>query len=199
MDPRKIVPTAMARHCAASVRNSEATASLVAIEAFAAHPAARLWHSSTVIFPLDAPCDPRAPAMQNVPWILARDSRTVVGNLTQAGAFWGPEGPADRTSTRSGCAREISDMDGPNDPARRLASRRLALRLTATALALGGLGAAGFARAAAKSSQKAVSYQSHPKGGHGCNTCKAFQPPSNCKTVVSPVEPSGWCSQYAHT
>lgn len=90
-------------------------------------------------------------------------------------------------------------MDGPNDPARRLASRRLALRLTATALALGGLGAAGFARAAAKSSQKAVSYQSHPKGGHGCNTCKAFQPPSNCKTVVSPVEPSGWCSQYAHT
>ena len=77
-----------------------------------------------------------------------------------------------------------------------MASRRLVFGLTAGALALGGLCAAGLAAAAAKSSQKSVSYQSHPKGGKGCNSCNAFMPPSSCKTVESPVEPSGWCSLY---
>ncbi len=78
-----------------------------------------------------------------------------------------------------------------------MASRRAVLSLTASALALGGVSAAGLATAAAaKSSQKSVSYQDHPKGGKGCNSCDAFLPPSSCKTVEGPIEPSGWCSLY---
>jgi hypothetical protein len=88
-------------------------------------------------------------------------------------------------------------MKSVSTPARRLASRRRVLGLAAGALALGGAGAAGLAgAAAAKASQKSVDYQSHPKAGKGCNTCNAFQPPSKCKTVESPVEAGGWCSQY---
>jgi hypothetical protein len=65
------------------------------------------------------------------------------------------------------------------------------------ALALGIAGAA--AAAAAKSSQKAVEYQGHPKAGHSCNTCKNFQPPAGCKVVEGPVESSGWCDKYTHS
>ena len=85
-------------------------------------------------------------------------------------------------------------MDGTKNRARAVASRRQFMALTAGAIALSSVGAA--TAAAAKSSQKSVSYQSHPKGGHGCNTCNAFQPPTKCKTVDGPVEASGWCSQY---
>ncbi len=78
-----------------------------------------------------------------------------------------------------------------------MASRRGVFGLAAGALALGSLSGAGLAEAAtAKSTQKAVDYQSHPKGGKGCNTCNAFQPPSKCKTVEGPVEASGWCNKY---
>ena len=79
----------------------------------------------------------------------------------------------------------------------RRTSRRGVLGLAAGVLVLGGVSAAGLAdAAAAKASQKSVDYQSHPKAGKGCNTCGAFQPPSKCKTVESPVEAAGWCSQY---
>jgi hypothetical protein len=62
------------------------------------------------------------------------------------------------------------------------------------------LGVAGETSAAAlKSSQKAVEYQSHPKAGHSCNTCKNFQPPQACKVVEGPVESAGWCDKYTHS
>ena len=88
-------------------------------------------------------------------------------------------------------------MTSARTPARRTASRRGVLVLAAGALALGSVSGAGLAAAAAvKASQKSVDYQNHPKAGKGCNTCNAFQPPSKCKTVESPVEAGGWCSQY---
>ena len=49
---------------------------------------------------------------------------------------------------------------------------------------------------AAKKSQKSVDYQGHAKGGKSCSNCKAFQPPSKCKTVEGYVEPAGWCNLY---
>ncbi|HEX2817800.1 MAG TPA: hypothetical protein VHN39_15515 [Phenylobacterium sp.] len=79
----------------------------------------------------------------------------------------------------------------------RTASRRRILGLAAGALAFSGVSAAALAAVQAKSSQKAVEYQTHPKGGHGCNSCKVFQPPTACKTVESPVQASGWCDKYA--
>jgi hypothetical protein len=80
----------------------------------------------------------------------------------------------------------------------RRASRRRVLVLAASAAALGGVGWTGlaFAADAPKATQKSVSYQNHPKAGKGCNTCKAFQPPSKCKTVEGPVEAGGWCDKY---
>jgi hypothetical protein len=88
-------------------------------------------------------------------------------------------------------------MNSVSGPARRMASRRRVLGLTAGALVVGGLGGARLATAAAaKATQKSVSYQNHPKAGKSCNTCNAFQPPSKCKTVESPVEAGGWCDKY---
>jgi hypothetical protein len=71
----------------------------------------------------------------------------------------------------------------------------------AAMLAVGGmvLGAARPAAAAAKSSQKSVEYQTHPKAGKSCNTCKDFQPPAACKTVDGMVQASGWCDKYTHS
>ena len=82
-----------------------------------------------------------------------------------------------------------------------LMSRRRVLT-GAARLAVGTLvlGAAGTAMAgAAKSSQKSVEYQTHPKAGHSCNTCKDFQPPAACKTVDGLVQASGWCDKYTHS
>ncbi len=82
-----------------------------------------------------------------------------------------------------------------------LATRRRVLtgaaKVALAALVLGAAGAA--AGATAKSSQKSVDYQTHPKGGHGCNSCKDFVPQSNCKTVEGPIQASGWCNKYAHS
>jgi hypothetical protein len=81
-----------------------------------------------------------------------------------------------------------------------MAARRRLLGSALIALGAMALGVAGAASAAAaKSAQKAVEYQSHPKAGHSCNTCKNFQPPQNCKVVESPVESSGWCDKYTHS
>ncbi|HEV2530339.1 hypothetical protein [Phenylobacterium sp.] len=67
-------------------------------------------------------------------------------------------------------------------------------------LAVGAVAVAAMAErsiaAAAKKPQKAVDYQDHAKGGKSCNSCKAFQPPSKCKTVDGYVEPAGWCNLY---
>ena len=84
------------------------------------------------------------------------------------------------------------------------ASRRRLLQgaagLAFGTILLGGAALAGTAAAAAaKMPQKAVDYQTHPKAGHGCNTCKDFQPPQGCKTVEGPVQASGWCNKYVHS
>ncbi len=87
----------------------------------------------------------------------------------------------------------MSDIRPVTSPSRRHVLRDAAA-LTLGAIALGGAGVA--AADAAKMPQKAVAYQDHPKAGHGCNSCKSFQPPTACKTVEGPVAPAGWCSLY---
>ena len=80
-------------------------------------------------------------------------------------------------------------------------SRRRVLTGAAT-LAMGTmvLGAASAAMAGpAKSSQASVEYQTHPKAGHACNTCRDFQPPQSCKSVEGTIQASGWCDKYTHS
>ena len=65
------------------------------------------------------------------------------------------------------------------------------------AVAVAALASANTAGAdAPKKAQKAVDYQDHAKGGKSCNSCKAFLPPSKCKTVDGYVVPAGWCNLY---
>lgn len=52
------------------------------------------------------------------------------------------------------------------------------------------------AMAANKIPQKAVSYQSTPKGAARCDNCALWQPPSSCKLVAGTIAPSGWCTLY---
>ena len=56
--------------------------------------------------------------------------------------------------------------------------------------------AAGASAAVVKQSQKAASYQPTPHGAAHCNTCTQWVNPHDCKTVVGPVSPTGWCSLY---
>jgi hypothetical protein len=58
-------------------------------------------------------------------------------------------------------------------------------------------GAAQPARATTKLTQKAANYQSTPKGNAHCNNCGLWIAPTDCKVVVGPVNPTGWCSLYA--
>lgn len=52
------------------------------------------------------------------------------------------------------------------------------------------------AAAANKMPQKAVNYQSTPKGKQRCDNCSLWQPPSSCKLVQDPIAASGWCVLY---
>ncbi len=52
------------------------------------------------------------------------------------------------------------------------------------------------ARASSKMPHNAVSYQSKPKGDQRCDNCALWQPPSHCKLVQDPIEPTGWCVLY---
>lgn len=52
------------------------------------------------------------------------------------------------------------------------------------------------ARAAGKIPQKAVNYQSAPKGDQRCDNCALWQQPSSCKLVDGTIAPSGWCTLY---
>ena len=79
-----------------------------------------------------------------------------------------------------------------------LASRRRVLTGVA-GLTLLALTAGGARAGSAKSSQKAVEYQDHAKGGHSCNTCRDFQGPHACKSVEGYIEPAGWCNKYTHS
>ena len=52
------------------------------------------------------------------------------------------------------------------------------------------------AAAAGKMPQKAVNYQSTPKGKQRCDNCSLWQPPSACKLVQGPIAAAGWCILY---
>ncbi len=52
------------------------------------------------------------------------------------------------------------------------------------------------AAASSKMPQKAVKYQSTPKGNARCDNCALWQPPHSCKLVDGVIAPSGWCVLY---
>lgn len=52
------------------------------------------------------------------------------------------------------------------------------------------------AAAANKIPQKAVAYQSTPKGNQRCDNCAFWQTPSACKLVDGNIDAGGWCSLY---
>jgi len=52
------------------------------------------------------------------------------------------------------------------------------------------------AAAATKMPQKAVSYQTTPKGKSRCDNCALWQTPSSCKLVDGTIAASGWCVLY---
>ncbi len=80
-------------------------------------------------------------------------------------------------------------------------SRRNLLRGAVVAagasIAIGAGLAASAAQAANKMPQKAVNYQTTPKGKARCDTCAQWQPPASCKIVQGVINPSGWCTVYA--
>ena len=86
------------------------------------------------------------------------------------------------------------------DLSRRSLSRRGLLHGAVLAVgggvALGACMAAGASAATVKQSQKTASYQPTPHGNAHCNTCTQWLSPNDCKTVVGPVSPTGWCSLY---
>ena len=51
--------------------------------------------------------------------------------------------------------------------------------------------------APAKLAKAAANYQSTPRGNARCSNCAHWQPPIDCKVVVGPVSPIGWCGLYA--
>jgi hypothetical protein len=48
-----------------------------------------------------------------------------------------------------------------------------------------------------KLTHEAAKYQDQPKDGQKCADCVFFEPPSDCKTVESPISPEGWCQLFA--
>jgi len=70
------------------------------------------------------------------------------------------------------------------------------LRLRTGGAAIGAGLSATSAAAAGKMPQKAVSYQSTPKGKQRCDNCSLWQPPGSCKLVQDPIDPAGWCVLY---
>ena len=52
------------------------------------------------------------------------------------------------------------------------------------------------AAASNKMPQKAVNYQTTPKGKQRCDNCSLWQPPSACKLVQGPIDAAGWCILY---
>jgi hypothetical protein len=71
--------------------------------------------------------------------------------------------------------------------------------LQGVAAAAGGLvvaTSADRAFAKKKKSQADVAYQDHPHGNERCDNCEPFIPPDQCRTVVGPVAPQGWCNIY---
>jgi hypothetical protein len=57
--------------------------------------------------------------------------------------------------------------------------------------------AGAVAAAPSKVPQRDAGYRNSPQGGARCERCSQFIAPSNCKLVVGPISPSGWCSFFA--
>jgi Ubiquitinol-cytochrome C reductase Fe-S subunit TAT signal./High potential iron-sulfur protein. len=50
--------------------------------------------------------------------------------------------------------------------------------------------------ASGKIAQKAVKYQTTPKGNQRCDNCALWQAPHSCKLVDGTISPPGWCALY---
>jgi len=74
-------------------------------------------------------------------------------------------------------------------------TRRRALGLFATLAGTLGLGRG--AAAQQKVSQADAKYQGTPKGQQRCEICVNFEPPNQCRFVVGPIAPRGWCQFFA--
>ena len=75
-------------------------------------------------------------------------------------------------------------------------SRRSFLKAAAVGGAAVGTAFAASPASAAKVPQKAVSYQTTPKGNQRCDNCALWQAPSSCKLVDGTIDPAGWCTLY---
>jgi hypothetical protein len=62
-----------------------------------------------------------------------------------------------------------------------------------TALAVGGV-ATGYAQQ--KPPKAEAAYQPTPNGQAACGNCANFLPPDDCRAILGPVAPSGWCRFY---
>ena len=82
------------------------------------------------------------------------------------------------------------DFAGPQQP-----TRRAILQGALVATIVGG--AAGGARAQAKTKQSLVQYQAKPKGDQECDRCLLWAPPDSCRVVEGTIDPKGWCALYA--
>ena len=90
-------------------------------------------------------------------------------------------------------------MNEPVDcPARRQLLRN-ALRVSGALLAGGTLMVSGTARAKVAKSQ--MQYQTHPREGKSCASCRFFTPETDgagtCALVEGAVSRDGWCVAYA--
>jgi hypothetical protein len=52
------------------------------------------------------------------------------------------------------------------------------------------------AKAANQISQAAAGYQTIPKSGAQCDTCKLFTPPISCTLVQGNISAQGWCKYF---
>lgn len=89
----------------------------------------------------------------------------------------------------------MSYKDYPSSPR---VSRRdfLFVAAAGTGAAIGASLVSTPALAANKIPQKAVSYQSAPKGNQRCDNCALWQSPASCKLVDGEISASGWCTLY---
>lgn len=88
----------------------------------------------------------------------------------------------------------MNTSNEPRDPSRRVLFRRVASCALGASI-LHGIGV-NRAFAQAKVPQKAVAYQSQPKGEQRCDGCNSFQAPKACKLVEGDINPQGWCSLF---
>jgi hypothetical protein len=90
-------------------------------------------------------------------------------------------------------------MKNPTPTPEKTVSRRTLISTVcaaAPALLVASAAGSASAQAARKMAQRAVAYQATPRGEQQCSNCTLFQPPTDCRSVVGPVAPEGWCRIY---